>query len=486
MAQTLKYNLRDLSLQKILFKLNHERLTGTLAVTTPNFTKKVYFVKGDVIFAGSTYEDDRLGEMLLKAGKITVDQYEESVRLLKQTKKRQGAILVELGYLTPKDLFWGVKYQVKEIIYSLFLLEEGKCEFIEGEVPKDEVITLQMSIGKLIHEGVKRINNWTILKKDMPDTESVLRLTRDPRNLFQDVELSPDDKKMLPQVDGTKTIKELIDSSFMGSFEAMKTLHVLWSLGILEKKETIQADVKDADETISLDDILQPFAEEEDKFVKRVVEIYSNLNNLGPDKLLEVNEKSGADTIKKNYYRLSREFHPDRCFYAHDTTLKDKLTAIFDALSNAYEELKDEGKRKQYFDSHPAESGSGHAKEKEGGESDGESKFRLGTEKLKENDYETAVELFNAAIKINPKIAQYWSYLSLALSKIPNKLKEAEDALLETIKLEPMVGEHYANLGLLYIKEGLSKRASSQFEKALKFEPGNVKALKGLKKVKTQ
>ncbi|MCE5194528.1 MAG: DnaJ domain-containing protein [Nitrospiraceae bacterium] len=486
MAQTLKYNLRNLSLQKILFKLNHERLTGTLAVTTPNFTKKVYLVKGDAIFAGSTYEDDRLGEMLLKAGKITVDQYEESVKILKQTKKRQGAILVELGYLTAKDLFWGVKYQVKEIIHSLFLLEEGECEFIEGEVPKDEVITLQMSMGKLIYEGVKRINNWGMLKAHMPDADSVLRLTKDPRNLFQDVDLSPDDKKMLPQVDGIKTIKELIDGSFMGSFEAMKTLYILWSLGILEKKETVQADVKDTGETISLDDILQPFAEEEDKFVKKVREIYPNLNRLGPDKLLEVNGKSDADTIKKNYYRLSREFHPDRCFYAHDTTLKDKLTAIFDALSNAYEELKDETKRKQYFDSHPAPLGTSDLEENSTGASDGEKKFMLGTEKLKEDDYETAVELFNEAVKMNPKVAQYWSYLSLALSKIPNRLKEAEDALLETIKLEPMIGEHYANLGLLYAKEGLNKRAITQFEKALKFEAGNVKALKWLKKIKGQ
>src|SRR5512139_733633 len=115
-------NLRDYSLPRILIELNRSRETGTLSITTSHFTKKIYIREGNVIFASSTFEDDRLGEMLIKAGKITMGQYDKSVELLKSTGKRQGAILVELGYITPKDLFWGVNYQVKEIIYSLFQL----------------------------------------------------------------------------------------------------------------------------------------------------------------------------------------------------------------------------------------------------------------------------------------------------------------------------------------------------------------------------
>src|SRR4030043_2299110 len=146
MEISLADNIKNFSLPKVLAYLNRNRKTGTLIIKTPMFTKKVYLVKGDVIFASSTYEDDRLGEMLIKAGKITMEQYDESVKLLKRTKKRQGAILVELGYLTPKDLFWGVKFQVMEIIYSLFQLEDGGYEFLEGEIPHHEVITLKMSM----------------------------------------------------------------------------------------------------------------------------------------------------------------------------------------------------------------------------------------------------------------------------------------------------------------------------------------------------
>jgi len=480
----LKGELRSHNLPKILVYLNRKRATGTLSVSTPNFTKKVYVVKGDAIFASSTYEDDRLGEMLLKAGKITVEQYDRSVEILKATKKRQGAILVELGYLTPKELFWGVKYQVREIIYSLFQLEDGTCEFVEGDVPTEEVITLKMSMGNLIYEGVKRIDNWTRIRRELPDTGVVLKLSEDPISLFQNVELSTQDKKMLPLIDGKKTIKEIVDSSWMNSFEAMKTIYVLWSIGILEEKEIVYEEIKETGETVSLKDILEPFAEEDEAFVKRAGEIYSNLDKIRLHELLDVDENSDAETVKKNYYRLTRDFHPDRYFSSSDTTLKDKLTAICDTITTAYTTLKDDLKRKEYFESlHKPIEAAPHGEIGAGMEND-EEQFKRGVEEFKKGNHQGAADLFKRAAMISPKKAQYWSYLSLALSRIPNRVTEAENALLEAIKVEPLNGEHYANLGLLYLKTGLHKRAAGQFEKALKFDPGNVKAQKGLKQIK--
>src|SRR5512140_1980631 len=200
-------NVKDMSLVKLLVYYNRNRKTGTLSLRTPVFTKEIYLQAGDAIFASSTYEDDRLGEMLLKADKITVEQYDRAVDVLKSSKKRLGAILVELGYLTPKDLFWGVKYQVKEIIQSMFLLEEAEYKFREGQIPTQEVITLKMSMGNLIYEGVKKIDNWTKIRNEMPETDSVLRLSGDPLSLFQGIELSSQDGKILSLIDGKKTIR---------------------------------------------------------------------------------------------------------------------------------------------------------------------------------------------------------------------------------------------------------------------------------------
>ncbi len=468
----LEGNIKTYSISKVLSYLNKKRYTGTLIVKTPVFTKKVFLVKGDAIFAASSYEDDRLGEMLIKAGKITLEQFEQSVNLLKKTGKRQGAILVELGYLTPKDLFWGVKYQVKEIIYSLFQLEDAEYEFIEGEVPANEVITLKMSMGNLIYEGLKRIDNWTRIKNEIPSVDSVLRLSTNPVMLFQDIELSSQDKKMLSMIDGRRSIKEIVDSSWVNSFEALKILYVLWSVGILEEKKTTEIltqKTEDIEEQVSFNEIFQPLTDEtSEEFIHKVDRLYLNLNTLSDYELLEVDRDTDEETLKKNYYRLSREFHPDRYFSSTDPNIKDKLQAIFDSITNAYETLKTTIK--------------GGVSSKV--ELNAEDFFIKGIEEIKQGQFQNATESFKRAIELNAKNAKYWSYLSLSLVRI-NNLKKAEEALLQAINLQPDNSEHYANMGIIYMRAGMKKKAYNQFETALALDPENIKAKKGIEKIKS-
>jgi hypothetical protein len=228
---------REFPLQKILIALHDAKKTGTLAVRTPGFIKKIYIDKGEVVFAASNWKDDRLGEVLLKAGKITLQQYEESVGVLKMTGKKQGTVLVELGYISPKDLFWWVKYQVKEAIYSLFPLEYAEYGFVEGEVPQKEILALKIHLGSLIYEGLKRIDNFTRIKKELPDFRYPLSISIGTSSLFEGVELDPLQKSILSLIDGKRSIIELVDhaSADASSFEVLKSLYVLWFMGVLER-----------------------------------------------------------------------------------------------------------------------------------------------------------------------------------------------------------------------------------------------------------
>jgi hypothetical protein len=233
-------DIRDFNLAKILIYLNSNRKTGILRVKTPFFTKKIYLDEGTAIFASSTCEDDRIGEMLVRSGKLKIGQYEESVRLLKMTGKKQGTILVELGFLTPKDLFWSVKYLVKEIICSLFPLEYAAYEFVEGEITKREKMILKLNMGDLIYEGVKRINNFSNIKREMPDLKSPLEVNIVTSIPFDDIEFSPVEKSILSMIDGQKTILEIVDNATAdcSPFEVFKSLYVLCLIGVLKKKET--------------------------------------------------------------------------------------------------------------------------------------------------------------------------------------------------------------------------------------------------------
>jgi len=74
---------------------------------------------------------------------------------------------------------------------------------------------------------------------------------------------------------------------------------------------------------------------------------------LGPcesDALRSPGVASGAseESIKKNYFRLVKEFHPDRFFGQELGSYGEKLEQIFGRVTQAFEELTDPARRKAY------------------------------------------------------------------------------------------------------------------------------------------
>ncbi|GMT47107.1 MAG: hypothetical protein IEMM0007_0673 [bacterium] len=220
---------------------------------------------------------------------------------------------------------------------------------------------------------------------------------------------------------------------------------------------------------------------EEADFRKEVNGLHARLGSLNPYELLGIPPGADTETLKRSYYRMARRFHPDRYYSSAQDELRHKLTDLLDAISRAYETLKQgvpgEEAPSTRTDSSEAELPA-HWKETQA-----EEQYRRGVLEYKAGNYWQAIDAFGWATRLNPKKPKYWSRLSLALTKIPGRLKQAEEAILEAIKLEPFRADNYARLGGIYLKAGLKKRARTHFEKALMFDSGNEEALKGLEEL---
>lgn len=129
--------------------------SGFIYFTYRDHWKSVYLHKGEVVFARSNQRVDRLGECLLRAGVISLEQLREAERCF-SPPTRFGRILVERGFLTPRELWTGVKYQVEEIVRSLFSYPAGDLLFWEGEIQPDNVVRLSLDTSRLISEGIQR------------------------------------------------------------------------------------------------------------------------------------------------------------------------------------------------------------------------------------------------------------------------------------------------------------------------------------------
>jgi hypothetical protein len=146
-------------LSDILEYLRQGEKTGTLTVRRDNIAKSIYLKGGQIVFATSADPSDRLGECLVKAGKLSREKLEHALQLYNKHAglKKMGAILVENGLVPPKELFNGLKIQVRDIISSLFLWPDGDYRF-EDRLPSD-IIQLQINFQELISQIIKRIRH---------------------------------------------------------------------------------------------------------------------------------------------------------------------------------------------------------------------------------------------------------------------------------------------------------------------------------------
>ncbi len=142
-------------LADILSMLHRACKSGFLLFGSSDHQKAIYLHRGEVVFAASNQEADRLGESLFRGGAITLEQLRDADASW-SPHARLGKVLVERGVLSPRELWNGVKIQVEEIVRSLFVYTIGSVHFWEGEVQPDNVVRLSLPTRRLISEGLRR------------------------------------------------------------------------------------------------------------------------------------------------------------------------------------------------------------------------------------------------------------------------------------------------------------------------------------------
>lgn len=227
-SQGLKGNLSALPLPELLIQLRRTNSTGMLSVETEGTRKTVYFHEGRVVFATSNSPNDRLGETLLRLGKISVDEYELSLRKISHGR-RQGKVLIEMGAMAPQDLWEGVETQVREIIFSLFEWASGEFVFEATTLPQKEKVTVSFDTLTLVLEGLRRVDADGALKGRYPDPGLILERIKDA----DPGKLEPYEKHILWVVDGRRSVAEICRESEIGDGETQKTLYALFCAGFL-------------------------------------------------------------------------------------------------------------------------------------------------------------------------------------------------------------------------------------------------------------
>lgn len=233
---SLQGSLESFGIADLFSLLNMSRRSGLLLLLAEQVQKSVYFRRGEIVFAGSNLPEDRLGQVLYRTGKLSREALAEA-ELHVTPDQRFGAMLLERKLIDPSSLLWGVKYQMEEIIYSIFRLTHGGFFLFDGNFVEDELAVSSIDTNNVLMEGYQRVDELGLIGKHIRGHGTVLR----PTGRKPEAKLSERMIRVLGLVDGRSTVEELVRATGWGEFNTFKLLYKLLKAGVVEVADEARA-----------------------------------------------------------------------------------------------------------------------------------------------------------------------------------------------------------------------------------------------------
>jgi hypothetical protein len=230
--------LKELGLHDVFQLLDLSRKTGVLRVTSPLRRNQgtVYFDRGAVVAAEIRSNPHPLGDLLVRAGKVT----ESDFRLARQLQergdsRRLGDILVEQGALTRRELDRQVRIQVEVVVFEVMGWREGHFSFAEGPLAGLRADALvRIPTEALLMEGARRIDEWSRIERQIAHLGVVPSLTPDAEERPDAaLDLLPGEWEVLARIDGQRDLRSIAADLGRSEFDVAKVVFGLYSSGVV-------------------------------------------------------------------------------------------------------------------------------------------------------------------------------------------------------------------------------------------------------------
>jgi len=235
---SLKGNLKAFPLSSVLQFLSNDQKTGLLHVKSNEKKVKVVIKNGAIIYAMGTQKEFRLGSILINERVITEEQLKECLNIGKAKNDAIGKVLVEKGYISVKTLKKISNKQVEEILYDLFLWQDGEFKYTDSTHDLNRIVETKLNTMSLILEASRRIDEMSVLKKHIPSENLVFKISESIKKK-KELLLNLKEWHVLSIIDGKKTVKQVIKKSGLDEFIGYKILYSLVSSGLIEEGKKI-------------------------------------------------------------------------------------------------------------------------------------------------------------------------------------------------------------------------------------------------------
>lgn len=505
---------------------DHEQ-TGRLVLVQEGVNKTIYTVQGVPVSVESSLRDETLGRYLVKQGTISEEDYQTSVELMRSGNIQQGAALVKLGKIKPKELYQMMKSQSLHKIITAFSFQEGNYRFYSETEFVARITRFEFAFHHLLKNGVYYYFPEEILDRELKrlGPDALLPLTAYQKRILL-FNLTGPEQEFARRIDGNQTIIELINLEPAYPF-ARKLIYLLALCGLIGPGGKMSAAIRElvpgqpseelpvraegivisnrASEVVEIEEgseekgeeeeeekvvaaptvaeeekelvavaskpaeereevVITPKpAEEEKESPDRIGEFYIEMKGMNYLELLGIAQEANDQQVESAYRQRLKEFERDRFPPQIDPEMELRLEEINTEIIKAYESLRNQERREKYL-------GQLKAKEKAKKSSldlEAEKYLQDGIKCVRLRDWGGAQKMFEMAIELKPEEPEYYAYLGWSIYCNPELKSEARRELAkEKIKQAIKMNPNMdsAHVFLAKILKEEGKRMQSVYE----------------------
>ncbi len=472
---TFSGNLIDISFPKLLCEIYLMRTSGSLRVTRGKARKEILISHGIPTKVTSNLLQEVLGRYLVKIGRITEEKYQQTLTIALKSRHLHGDIMVSNGLITKDELTKYLKEQSYLKLLNLFKWPDGDYTFYRHDFTSMKGDFDDTPLPDLIYRGIKSGYSLDRLMSELEPYKDYYLAPSTIKTSSTDIKnLSKQEKWLVDLVDGTRTIKEIIELSPLEFIESYRLTYSSIVLNNLEVREKPLTSTIVSGQAITLDEL-----------TSKTLKSYHEMATKNYFEVLDINQNDPPHEIKKAYIKLAKEYHPDS--YPPDVlpVVEKTLNNIFSTINKAYRVLSDDKTRQEYIKSlsAPVET---ESIDEINNIMNAEIQFQKGKILLKKRDFKGAKDAIKWAVKLSPEEGEYLAYYGW-LTFLNAEDKRGQDAvtavkyLKKAVVLNPSIEFPHLFLGSIYKIQNLKDVAILHFKKALEINPENIEIKKEIK-----
>ena len=384
--------VEEVQMTELLMDLYQRRATGVLEVRSETGRRLGWMKQGGFVQWENdpVIEEECLGVLLTRAGKLTEEQLKASLARMNETGQRQGECLIESGALTFPQLVMSLMTQAEIVTRNVFAMKDGSWSWYPLETLPGDFVTPPMKTPGFLFGYYKRRVTQTsksdIEKMQVPlmDQYTILREGVN----WDDLRLKKTEMGLIDILSKKSyRYREIFSVSNMGRGPTIQVLLALVQLGVLGFVES----------------------EDAEQVMERLRgQLETKLNHQmeqNPFEMLEVHWTSRTDAVKQSYARMKdeyarfgkgRELAPD---------VEERRLKILANIEKAFKRLNEktirQETRKQYY-------------EVQQHDFSADLLFRQGEMLLMRKKYADAIDNLERACELMPTIGKYRQMLQQA------------------------------------------------------------------------